>query len=116
MPTISPVPTALGNGILDATPTLIYEVPPSISSTTIRSITCPNLTSGPHALSVWLVPSGGSPDDTNAICNALEIPARGLMSDDSPHVLETGDRVYGAGDVANVFSMRLDGAENTVTP
>lgn len=107
------VPSRLGQGLLKTTPTLIYTVPNSKLSATIRSIVMTNVTGAPHLVSLWLVPSGGVPGDSTAVIKDLAIFQFGGVVDDDVHVLMKGGQVYGATDTDDVFNMTVDGAENS---
>jgi hypothetical protein len=107
------VPSRLGQALLDSTPTLVYEVPATKLSATIRSISAGNNIAGTVLLSVWLVPLGSSPDDSTSIAKNLVIPAGGVAQDDAVHVLMKGGRVYGQAGVLGDITLTVDGAENS---
>ena len=106
-------PSRMGQALLKTTPTTVYTVPAGVVSATIRSITAPNNTAAQRALTVWLVPPGGSATDATAIANQLAVPARGLAQDDAVHVLPSGGKVVGKSDADDAFTLTVDGAENT---
>lgn len=106
-------PSRLGQALLDVTPTLVYEVPASKLSATIRSISASNLSPGTASLRVWLVPIGQSPDDSTSIAHDLLIPVHGVAQDDAVHVLMRGGRVYGQTGALGDITLTVDGAENS---
>jgi hypothetical protein len=104
------VPKRLGQGRAgNGFPALIYTVP-SGKSATIRSITVANTTAFAEALSLWLIPVGGTPEDDTAIVSGLLIGANGLLQDDGVHVLEAGGMVVAQGS-DDAFTVTVDGAE-----
>lgn len=106
--------TRLGQALLGITPTLVYTVPATAMSATIRSLSVANVdVAADRALSVWLVPAGGTPDDTNVIAKGLVIPFGGAAQDDAVHVLMTGGQVWGQSDAVDGLTLTVDGAENT---
>jgi hypothetical protein len=75
--------------------TLPSVVSPSIGNAITSIIICNSSASVSDTVTVWAVPSGGSPSTSNMIINALPVPATETVSlDQEKLVLGTGDAIW----------------------
>jgi hypothetical protein len=77
----------------------------------IKSIRVCNTTTSDATCRVFLVPSGGSADQTTAIYYDFTIPANSTLSDDGFQVLESGGTIVVRSDTANALTFTVSGAE-----
>lgn len=104
-------PKDLGQLALSSSDQIAYTVP-ALTTTTLRSITVCNTTTGALLATVYKVPNGQSAGDAYALMRDLEIPGQGTAIDDSVHVLEAGGTIVAHADAAGL-TLSLDGAEIT---
>jgi len=111
---VNTTPIRVGPIALTGADQTIYTCPtsPAGVKATLRSIDVCNTSPGGGArlLTCYLVPSGGSPGDDNALAKDLEVArnaAKGITT------LEAGDSIVAHGDAVGL-TMSISGA--TVTP
>lgn len=77
----------------------------------IKSIRLCNTTGSAVTVRVFMVPSGGTADETTAIYYDYSIPANSTLSDDGFHVLLASGTVQFQNGTANGVTITLNGAE-----
>lgn len=91
----------------------LYTVPASTIAV-VKSLDIANLLGTPTGVFVHLVPTGGSPDITNALMYGLEIPAQGMASWEGAQILDTaGDYIYARCGADGHFCISISGIEET---
>lgn len=97
--------------ISDASPTTLYTVG-SGKKGIVKDIIITNTTATAATVSIWLVPSGGSPDDTNAIMKNWNVPANDMAHFSMWQVLETeGDTIQAQAGTTTSITITISGAE-----
>lgn len=96
-------PAQLGSGA-----GILYTVPPGFRAS-IKQLTFTNTTATARTITVYLVPSGGSPSATNTIVSAMTIPPTGQGHVSLAHlfanqVLNPGDTVQALASAATAIS------------
>lgn len=77
----------------------------------VQRLTFTNVGSGGNTVSVWLVPSGGSADNTNLIADAISIPEGDtwICSQAERQVLEAGDTIQAQASAASSITAHGSG-------
>lgn len=74
------VPTVFYVGAPAGGPSLLYTGPGSSAQVIVKEIVLTNASAGPKPVSIWLVPNGGSPDNTNVfVGNVMVQPGYPLI-------------------------------------
>lgn len=90
----------------------VYTVP-SLTRAIIDQATVSNPGGSSHTYTIYLVPSGGSPSNSNKLLEAVSL-ASGLtdvLDKLRGHILEAGDSVQALGSASNNLTIRLSGRE-----
>jgi hypothetical protein len=111
MATVTPKPLIDGALLANVVGTL-YLVP-AATTAVCRSLTLCNTDSADRTVTLYVVPSGGSPDAARTIMNGLTIKAGQTLVDDTLRALLAAGSIQGFADVANKVSIRADGSEVT---
>jgi hypothetical protein len=107
---ISPVKLAAPTA-LTSTVASLYTVPAS-TRTLLKDIDVVNTTGTALAITVYLVPSAGSPTSSNALLSAASIPANSTLQWSGNQVLNAGDTVQALGSNSGL-TIHVSGAEGT---
>jgi len=108
-PALSVTPKNLVPGTLLGTGAAVLYTAPS--KATVHSLTIVNNDTVSHTVTVYLVPSAGSPGAANVIIKAVSIDAGQTLIDDTLRVLETGGTIQALASVASQVNLRADGSE-----
>jgi hypothetical protein len=94
--------------------TLEYTAPAS-TRTIIDKFTATNNDASARTVSVYIVPSGGSPDNSNKIIGSTSISAGAVhdFSELQNQILATGDQIHVLADAASKVAIRASGRECT---
>lgn len=105
----------IANGVQPSTTsaTSLYTAPASSGGTRIIAFTACNSTAATHSYSAWIVPSGGSADDTNKIISDASMVAD---ASDSPaeiinHLIPPSGQLYVAVDTGTTINFRATGIQ-----
>ena len=91
----------------------IYTVPASTQGI-LKHFTISNANASARTVQIWIVPTGGSATDSNALINALSIPGNGVLTWDGFQVLPTaGDTIQGQASATTSLTFRGSGMEQT---
>jgi len=90
----------------------LYTVPAS-TTTIAKSIRICNTTNTSVVARVFLVPSGGTADETTAIYWEFDIPPYSTLSDDGSHVLEAAGTIQVRTATASALNFTISGLEIT---
>lgn len=85
-------PTKLGQVAVTTSTSVLYTVP-ALTRTILKEISAVNTTAGALTLTVYLVPSAGSPSAANAFYNASSIAANSRLQYNGTQVLNAGDTI-----------------------
>lgn len=88
----------------------LYTVPAS-TTTIITAIRICNTTSSDATFRLFLVPSGGTADETTAIYYDYNIPANSTFADDGKHVLEAAGTIQVRSDTASALTFTASGVQ-----
>jgi len=97
----------------DTSNTTVYTTPTS-TTTIIKSIRICNTTDTSVTARIFLVPSGGTADETTAIYWEFDIPPYSTLSDDGSHVLEAAGTFQVRTATASALNFTISGLEITV--
>lgn len=104
-------PANLGRGAIPATPTIgtLYTVP-VLTRTILKSLDIANTTGSNKAVTVHLVPSGGSPSAANMLIPGTVVTPLGMLQWTGAQVLNAGDSIQAVADAAGC-SIHASGGE-----
>lgn len=109
------VPVMIDAQQIDASLETIYTSPAAEGGTKITSLWITNDTTTADQVSVYVVPNGGSADDTNVIAKNITIPGDGLpvwiATEDKPIFVEASGLIRAIADTANQFTIGGGGFE-----
>lgn len=90
-----------------------YYTAPANTRTIIKKLTFTNTTGTARAVTVYLVPSGGTASDSNTITSTQSVPAHSTWEcyEAEGHVLETGGFIQALADSATSVTVRGSGLE-----
>jgi len=88
----------------------VYTVPASTTAI-IRSIRLCNTSTATATFRLFLVPTGGTADQTTAIYYDVTLGANETLGDDAFHVLVTAGTVQFSNGTANAITITISGAE-----
>lgn len=85
------------SSLLAIGPASLYS--PTNVKAVIQSMSISNTTSNPVNCSVWLVPAGGTPDNTNNIWSAQQLAAgeHAIVAEAIAQVIDIGGAIYAQG-------------------
>lgn len=94
---------------------LLYSSP-SLISTQITALTAANTDSAPHAITLYIVPAGGSAAKATITTPARVIPAGGTYNGQNEYgqVLGPGDALWGFADTASQVNILASGIQVTM--
>ena len=95
-----------GSGTQDT----VYTAPASTTAI-IRDIQIANVNATAKRVKVWLVSSGGSPDDTNIIIPNMTIDGNDIIHWSGFQVLTAGDTIQAEASAASSICITVSGAE-----
>jgi hypothetical protein len=102
----------LGNAVLGTSYETLYTVP-SLTRTYVKDINICNVTANKHYAYVHLVPSGGSPDITNAIAYNYGLDGHTIYNWRGLAIMNEGDTLQVKGNSANHLCIYVSGADAT---
>ena len=89
-----------------------YYTVPASTKAVVKSITVTGLTASEETIELWLVPSGGSPDNTNILLASTPVVANGgVICWDGYVTLETGDTIQAKASALTALTLTVGGAE-----
>lgn len=91
---------------------IIVAAPAAATTFTIRNIHCFNTSASSATITLYIVPSGGSPGVTNAIANGWTIAAGQPLQINS-FVMETGDTLQALQGTAGAITLHVQGVTTT---
>jgi len=90
----------------------LYTVPSSTTTIIVAMRVC-NTTTSDVTCRVFLVPSGGTADQSTAIYYDYNIPANSTLADDGKHILETGGTLQVRSATGSALNFTASGMEIT---
>lgn len=105
------IPAKLGRGNVSTTPTVttFYTVG-SLNRTIVKSIDLCNTGATPLTVTVYLVPSGGSPGADNTLIPGITIGAYSMFQWSGAQVLNEGDTIRGVASASGI-TINISGGE-----
>lgn len=101
------VPKKMGLAVATTSDATIYT---AAAAEVLSNILLTNTTSSPATVSVSVVPSGGSVQDSNRIAKGIEVPANGVLLLESLRiVMATGDFISVIASAATSITVRGTG-------
>lgn len=97
-------PVKLGQGSIATSLTTRYTVP-AFTRTLVKDITVANTTTGPIALTVYLVPSAGTAGVSNALIYNVTIPGGTVFQWNGIQIMNSGDFIQ---DTANLTGLTIN--------
>jgi ATP-dependent protease ClpP protease subunit len=95
---------------LTASAATLYTVPAS-TTTTVKTILLANYTATDRSVTLYLVPSGGTAADGNAILKQVNIPANTTTTIDTAIIMPTGAFLSGLASVTSSINVHISGVE-----
>lgn len=89
------VPNQLGQAAVGTSVSVLYTVPP-LTRTYLKDIDIANSTAGVLAVSVYLVPAGGTPGVGTTLIPGSAVPPNGLLQWSGTQVLLPGQTIQAA--------------------
>jgi hypothetical protein len=108
----SVVPAKMGQALISGGTTLLYTCPAS-SIAMLKDFDVANQGGTTVAVTVWVVPSGGSPSAAYVIVPAISLPANSILQWTGTQVLGAGDTIQAAATGGSPVSMRCSGGVAT---
>ena len=102
----------LGNANMTASYTTLYTVP-SLTRTYVKDINICNVTANKHKAYVHLVPSGGTPDITNAIVYNFRIDGGAIYNWRGLAIIDEGGTIQVKADTVDKLCVYISGADAT---
>lgn len=102
----------LGSANMGSTYSTLYTVP-SLTRTYVKDINICNVTSNKHYAYVHIVPSGGSPDITNAIAYNYGLDGGTIYNWRGLAIMNEGDTMQVKADAADKLCVYVSGADAT---
>jgi len=97
---------------VDTNNAILYTVPAS-TTTIMKSLRVCNNSSSNASIRVFLVPNGGTADETTCIYYDYNIPANSTLSDDGSHILEASGTIQVRTGTADVITFTASGLQIT---
>lgn len=102
--------SGLGAGAIDTTPTVTtFRATPSASRDLVKTINIANTTGTAETVTVYIVPSGGSPGADNVLIPGVSIAANSMLQWRGEVVLEAGDSLQATASAAGLTLMAAGG-------
>ena len=96
-------PVKMGRGEIAVDPTVTtFRTTPASSVDFVKTIDIANNAAVSATVSVYLVPSGGSPDNTNILMPDVSIPANTIMQWSGVQILDAAGTIQAMSSVADV--------------
>lgn len=107
---IVPTRLFLSNYVDNASPEALYTVAEG-QTVMVQRVTFVNVSASSATISVWIVPSGSSADDTTLLVDAVSIPAGKSWNCQylERHNLNASDAVYAQASSANTITAHVSG-------
>lgn len=104
-------PKKLAQAAISATPTVdtLYTVPGS-TSTMVKDIDLANTTAASITVTLYLVPSAGTPGAGNVLLPSIPVPANGIQQWSGTQVLNAGDMIQATASAVGVTA-NISGGE-----
>lgn len=109
------LPKRLVSGSQLTTSAATYYTAPGNTRTRVATFTATNTSAGAETISVHLVPSGGSADDTNIVADEISLAAKETKSISGAigHVLESGGTLQALASAGTAINIVASGYEIT---
>lgn len=102
----------LVESVVLGTSSALYYTAPANTSVVIKKVTVANVGSVAAKVTLYLVPSAGSPPSGNVTPSGAVAPGKTLeLYEAEGHVLNPGDSIQAASDAAATLSLRVSGIE-----
>ena len=111
MPTSDYTNTKLANPATLTTSPVVYYTVPANSRTILTAMTVVNYATGSVSMSLHLVPSGGSADNTNVLLPNVAISANSLANFNLGQILLVGDSISAYASVSNSITIHMSGIQ-----
>jgi hypothetical protein len=111
MPTADYTNTKLANPATLTTSPVVYYTVPSNSRTILTAMTVVNYATGSVSMSLHLVPSGGTVDNTNVLLPNVTISANSLANFNFGQILLVNDTVQAYASIASSVTIHLSGIQ-----
>ena len=95
---------------LTASAATLYTVPAS-TTTTVKTILLSNYTATDRAVTIYLVPNGGTAASGNTILGAVNVPANTTTTIDTAIMMPTGAFLSGYASATSSVNVHISGVE-----
>lgn len=103
------IPAQLAQGAVAASPTTLYTAP-ALTRALVTTIDIANTTAASVRITVYLVPSGGSPAAANTLLSNVDVPGNGSLQWTGSQVIGPGASIRATG-AATGLTLTASGAE-----